>query len=140
MKKAIFVITALLMTTFFSFAGSGKGGLKVGDKSNGCTGSGICGITHTSTGVAANFVFNIQNNSFVISFSANDLMRVSPEMAQNLEGRTTLMLLTPVDVDTELSRTLGADGLIIIPKGTYSVTESDGIYTITVPNVQISYE
>lgn len=140
MKKAIFVITALLMTTFFSFAGSGKGGLKAGDKSNGCTGSGICGITHTSTGIAANFVFNDQNHSLVFSFSANDLMSVNPEMADLIESNTTFMQPTSVNVDAELSRTLGADGPIIIPRGNYSITEKDGIYTVTVPNVQISYE
>lgn len=140
MKKAIFIITALLMTSFFSFAGSGKGGLKAGDKNNNCAGSGICGITHTSTGIAANFVFNEQSHSFVISFSADDLMRANPEMADVIEGRTTFTLTASVDVDAELSRTLGADGPIIIPKGTYAITEKDGIYTITVPNVQISYE
>jgi hypothetical protein len=140
MKKAIFVITALLMTTFFSFAGSGKGGLKAGDKSNSCAGSGICGITHTSTGIAANFTFNEQNYSLTFSFLVADLMRVNPEMADVLEGKTTFIQPTSIDMDTELSRTLGADGLIRIPKGNYSISEKDGIYTITIPNVQISYE
>jgi len=140
MKKAIFIITALLMAASYSFAGSGKGGLKAGDKNNSCAGSGICGITHTNTGIAANFVFNEQSHSLVFTFSADDLMRANPEMADMLQGKTTFMLSASVDVDAELSRTLGADGPITIPKGTYAITEKDGIYTITIPNTQISYE
>ncbi len=136
MKKSALIIAFLSTINMSLYAGGGSGSVGVGRKSAGCTGTGFCSITHTSTGnLAAVMDFEASSDKLIITIKSNDIAERYPDV-EKLMQRNAFIQPESVELTAELCKTLGSNSIIVVPKGTYPIQERNGVYSITIEHVE----
>src|SRR6185312_11024868 len=131
MKKLLMITLSLfILSTVKSFAGI-KVTIEFGRGTDCHLGFGICSIT---VGAIARHTMSLSpdGTTLTIGVDASQLKHDQPKILQYLDGKKSVTIEEDWESSAEITRALKSSHPIIIHRGTYPVTSSGGIYTITV--------
>ncbi|MHC1774919.1 MAG: hypothetical protein AB9834_05835 [Lentimicrobium sp.] len=139
MKRKLFMLGfAVLLTTAPALAGIViKTTLTIGRKSQDCYGFGFCLITSSSsyTDGAINGAIDVneERGSMIISINESDIQKMQPDKMSYFNNKSTVIFAEDYALTEDLNRALQAKKPLLIKKGTYDLSYSNGKFYIEIP-------
>ncbi|MBK6963158.1 MAG: hypothetical protein IPH20_04265 [Bacteroidales bacterium] len=139
MKRKLFLLGfAMLITIAPALAGIViKTTVSIGRKSRDCYGFGFCIITSSSSyadgAINGTIDVNEERGSMIISINESDIQKVQPDKMMYFSNKSTVIFAEDYALTEDLNRALQAKKPILIKKGSYDLSYSNGKFFIEIP-------
>lgn len=129
---------AVLLTIAPALAGIViKTTLTIGRKSQDCSGFGFCLILRSSSyadgAINGSIDVNEERGSMIISINASDIQKMQPDKMSYFNNKSTVIFTEDYALTEDLNRALQAQKPLLIKKGTYDLSYSNGKFYIEIP-------
>lgn len=139
MKRKLFLLGfAVLITIAPALAGIViKTTVSIGRKSRDCYGFGLCIIASSSSyaegAINGSIDVDEERGSMIISINESDIQKVQPDKMMYFSNKSTVIFAEDYALTEDLNRALQAKKPILIKKGTYDLSYSNGKFIIEIP-------
>lgn len=111
--------------------------VSIGRKSRDCYGFGLCIIASSSSyadgAINGSIDVDEERGSMIISINESDIQKVQPDKMMYFSNKSTVIFAEDYALTEDLNRALQAKKPILIKKGTYHLSYSNGKFYIEIP-------